>query len=220
MRPACFNARTSTASTGSFSRSDRRISAVRPAPSDLNPRLCRRRCSGIWPPSKPTLWKPPERDFWPLWPRPEVLPRPEPMPRPTRRRAFLAPAAGLVLFSFMSSFSRASEPLHQVRDLVDHPAHGRRVLERRLAVGLAQAEAAHGRAVRLARARDAADELHGDGLAVLRRALLRGGLVVHRAVLGTGAQPVISSTVRPRLAAISAGVAQCFRPLSVARTML
>ena len=29
--------------------------------SDLKPRLGRRRCSGIWPPSKPTLWKPPER---------------------------------------------------------------------------------------------------------------------------------------------------------------
>ena len=27
---------------------------------------------------------PPDRAFWPLCPRPEVLPRPEPMPRPTR----------------------------------------------------------------------------------------------------------------------------------------
>ena len=27
---------------------------------DTKPRLGRRRCSGIWPPSKPTLWKPPD----------------------------------------------------------------------------------------------------------------------------------------------------------------
>jgi len=25
--------------------------------------LGKRRCKGIWPPSKPTLWKPPARDF-------------------------------------------------------------------------------------------------------------------------------------------------------------
>ena len=33
---------------------------------DLKPRFGRRRCNGIWPPSKPTLWKPPARDFCPL----------------------------------------------------------------------------------------------------------------------------------------------------------
>ena len=65
------------------------LGVVLAARCDLKPRLGRRRCSGIWPPSKPTLWKPPERDFWPLWPRPAVLPRPEPMPRPTRRRRLL-----------------------------------------------------------------------------------------------------------------------------------
>ncbi|CFN77002.1 Uncharacterised protein [Bordetella pertussis] len=59
----------------------------------------KRRCNGIWPPSKPTLWKPPERDFWPLWPRPAVLPRPEPMPRPTRRLACLLPSAGFSVLS-------------------------------------------------------------------------------------------------------------------------
>jgi hypothetical protein len=50
----------------------------------LKPRFGRRRCSGIWPPSKPRIMREPERERWPLWPRPEVLPRPEPMPRPTR----------------------------------------------------------------------------------------------------------------------------------------
>jgi hypothetical protein len=43
---------------------------------------------GIWPPSKPgRIVCEPERDFWPLIPRPEYRPLPEPMPRPTRLRA-------------------------------------------------------------------------------------------------------------------------------------
>src|SRR5678816_4839272 len=101
--------------------------------------------------------------FWPLWPRPEVLPRPEPMPRPTRRRGFLAPSAGLIELSsmlFVLSFTgSASKHLHEVRDLVDHSAHGRGVLERRDAVELAQAKAAHRRPMRFARAVDAAHQL-------------------------------------------------------------
>src|SRR3982751_5205246 len=157
--PAAFSA---TRSISSPSRRCRSASVTSPAYlscGDLKPRLGRRRCSGIWPPSKPTLWKPPARDFWPLWPRPAVLPRPEPMPRPTRRRAFLLPSAGLIEFSSMSSVllsvARSSEHRHEVRDLVDHPAHGRGVFEGRLAIELAQAEAAHGRPVRFARAVDA-----------------------------------------------------------------
>jgi hypothetical protein len=40
---------------------------------------------GVWPPSKPALGFPlPERAFWPLCPRPEVLPNPELRPRPRR----------------------------------------------------------------------------------------------------------------------------------------
>src|SRR6266702_1011126 len=50
----------------------------------VNPRLGRRRWSGIWPPSKPRMRLEPEREPWPLWPRVEVLPMPEPIPRPTR----------------------------------------------------------------------------------------------------------------------------------------
>src|SRR5215217_178362 len=129
----------------------RRTSSVSRFFRERKPTFGKRRCSGIWPPSKPGLILPlPVRAYEPLWPRPAVLPRPEPMPRPTRRRAFLAPAAGLMLFSSIASISRRSEHLHQVRDLLDHSAHRRRVLERRRAVGLAQAEAAHGRAMRLA----------------------------------------------------------------------
>src|SRR4051812_30050365 len=95
------------------------------------------------------------------------------MPRPTRRRAFLAPSAGLMVFSSMCFFLLGrSEHLHQVRDLLDHSAHRGRVLERRFAVGFSQAEAAHRRAMRLARAGDALDELDLDGLLV-------AGLSVH-----------------------------------------
>src|SRR5579863_7186595 len=52
----------------------------------VKPRFGMRRCSGIWPPSKPRIMRAPLRDHWPLCPRVEVLPMPEPMPRPTRLR--------------------------------------------------------------------------------------------------------------------------------------
>ena len=60
--------------------------------------------SGIWPPSKPgrMLWLP-ERAFWPLCPRPDVLPLPEPWPRPTRLRSRWLPSAG---FSVCSASGR------------------------------------------------------------------------------------------------------------------
>src|SRR5208283_5727525 len=69
-----------------------RISATRSRPITvysvrkilLKPRLGRRRCSGIWPPSKPRISEEPEREPCPLWPRVDVLPIPDPMPRPTR----------------------------------------------------------------------------------------------------------------------------------------
>ncbi len=60
----------------------------------VNPRLGKRRCKGIWPPSKPGLMFPPERLFWPFDPRPAVLPRPEPGPRPSRLRDLRAPFGG------------------------------------------------------------------------------------------------------------------------------
>src|SRR5688572_25572484 len=104
-----------------------RTSATSARVSDVKPRFGRRRCSGICPPSKPTLWKPPERARWPLWPRPAVLPQPEATPRPTRWRDCLEPAAGLSEFSFMiCSLSSGLDP-DQVVDLVDHAAHGGRV---------------------------------------------------------------------------------------------
>ena len=84
-RPAALSAaRSIVVDLRALCRSPRRTSAVSSRVSETKPRFGRRRCSGIWPPSKPTLWKPPARAFWPLWPRPAVLPRPQPMPRPTR----------------------------------------------------------------------------------------------------------------------------------------
>src|SRR5580700_1280523 len=50
----------------------------------VKPRLGRRRCNGICPPSKPRIMWEPERERCPLCPRVEVLPIPEPIPRPTR----------------------------------------------------------------------------------------------------------------------------------------
>src|ERR1700734_4070648 len=69
----------------------------------LKPRLGRRRCSGIWPPSKP-LMRTPERAVWPLPPRPAVLPLPEPMPRPTRIRFLREPALSAISLSFIVRF--------------------------------------------------------------------------------------------------------------------
>ena len=56
-----------------------------------------RRCSGIWPPSKPGFLEKPLRLFWPFSPRPAVLPSPLPGPRPTRFRFLTLPFAGLRL---------------------------------------------------------------------------------------------------------------------------
>src|ERR1700729_4366671 len=67
----------------------------------VKPRLGRRRCRGIWPPSKP-LMRTPERAVWPLPQRPACLPFPEPMPRPTRMRAFDDPGLSRISLSFMS----------------------------------------------------------------------------------------------------------------------
>src|SRR4051794_22608930 len=69
----------------------------------VKPRFGSRRCSGIWPPSKP-LMRTPERAVWPLPPRPAVLPLPEPMPRPTRMRFFREPALSAISLSFIVRF--------------------------------------------------------------------------------------------------------------------
>src|ERR1700689_4496103 len=81
----------------------RLISAYSTRKMLLKPRFGRRRCSGIWPPSKP-LMRTPERAVWPLPPRPAVLPLPEPMPRPTRMRFLREPALSAISLSFIVGF--------------------------------------------------------------------------------------------------------------------
>src|SRR6202008_3691489 len=93
------------------------------------PRLGRRRCSGIWPPSKPLI-RTPERAGWPLPPRPACLPLPEPMPRPTRIRFLREPGLSARSVSFivllpLLPVHNADEMLH----LVDHAANFRRILK-------------------------------------------------------------------------------------------
>ena len=61
--PASFSAARSIVSAFIFSTSDSRTSAVASRSGEAKPRFGRRRWSGICPPSKPTLWKPPERAF-------------------------------------------------------------------------------------------------------------------------------------------------------------
>src|SRR3954447_26076923 len=179
--PAAFSASRSISVASSACSSLVRTSAMSLRVGELKPRFGRRRCSGIWPPSKPTLWKPPERARWPLWPRPAVLPQPEAPPRPTRCRSLLEPGAGFSSLSFMSVI-RLVDP-HEIVDLVDHAAHRRRVDEFGDLVDFFQAEADH-RVARIApRSGQALQQPHLDRF-----------------------HPRMSSTFLPRRAAISAGV--------------
>src|SRR3984885_1777525 len=113
----------------------------------VKPRLGRRRCRGIWPPSKP-LMRTPERAVWPLPPRPACLPFPEPMPRPTRMRAFDDPGLSLISLSFMAASLLAVDDAHEMRALGDHAAIGGRVGEARLAPDPVEPEALERRALR------------------------------------------------------------------------
>src|SRR5437868_8174390 len=95
----------------------------------LKPRFGRRRCSGIWPPSKP-LMRTPERAVWPLPPRPAVLPLPEPMPRPTRMRFLREPALSASSLSFIAlSPLLPVDDADEVLNLGDHAAHRRGILQ-------------------------------------------------------------------------------------------
>src|SRR4051795_11780190 len=98
----------------------------------VKPRFGRRRCSGIWPPSKP-LMRTPERAVWPLPPRPDVLPLPEPMPRPTRMRFLREPALSASSLSFiaLSPYFRLLlvHDTDEVLNLCDHAANRRGVLQ-------------------------------------------------------------------------------------------
>src|ERR1700733_10445623 len=129
----------------------------------VKPRFGRRRCRGIWPPSKP-LMRTPERAVWPLPPRPACLPLPEPMPRPTRMRDFDDPGLSLISLSFMAASLLAVDDAHQMRDFGDHAAIGGRVGEARPAPGLVEAKALESRALRAGSADGARNLLQRDVL--------------------------------------------------------
>src|SRR6202023_1410756 len=92
----------------------------------VNPRFGRRRCNGIWPPSKPRNKRAPERDHCPLCPRVEVLPMPDPIPRPTRLRFSVAFFGARIFDKFMARFLLLND-LDQMWHFGDHAA-GRRIV--------------------------------------------------------------------------------------------
>src|SRR5579871_3935494 len=91
----------------------------------VKPRFGRRRCSGIWPPSKP-LMRTPVRAVWPLPPRPACLPLPDPMPRPTRIRFLREPALSAISLSFIIPFPILLALAHDANEILnpgDHAAN-------------------------------------------------------------------------------------------------
>src|ERR1044072_5682108 len=107
----------------------------------VTPRFGRRRWIGIWPPSNHTGIPPPERAFLPLWPLPAVPPWPVAAPLPRRFVCFIAPAAGWMFPSLMTSVLLDR---HQVADLEDHAPDLGRVGVHHGVLHLADAERAHG----------------------------------------------------------------------------
>src|SRR5450631_2925393 len=133
----------------------------------LKPRFGSRRCSGIWPPSKP-LMRTPERAVWPLPPRPAVLPLPEPMPRPTRMRFLREPALSAISLSFIALsplfVSLLVDDANEVLNLGDHAANSRGVLQFGDAADLVELEADQRRTLRVVAADCAAGLLDLDHL--------------------------------------------------------
>src|SRR5262249_14711214 len=100
--PSCWSVSKSKASpSSSFSRS-RLTTAYSLWKIFVKPRLGRRRCIGICPPSKPRILEYPETDLAPLCPRPEVLPRRLPIPRPTRFWGRFWPSGALRSLKFIA----------------------------------------------------------------------------------------------------------------------
>jgi len=107
----------------------------------------------------------------------------------------------------LSSIRYLSENFDQIADLVDHAANRRCVFQFADAVELSQAQTTNGVAVVLFATDGAANQLDLDGLLCCHRVTFR-------------VQAKMSSTLLPRLAAISYAVVQCDNASKVARTML
>src|SRR5690606_5217784 len=99
------------------------------------------------------------------------------MPRPTRRAAFFEPSAGWMVLSRISTLT-----LHEVRNLVDHPANFGRVLQLDRMVETTQTQTTHRRTVRLLGTDHA---LHESDLEILLRHHLPHNLFDSLAALGS-----------------------------------
>src|SRR3990172_662243 len=185
------------------------------------PRLGTRRCSGIWPPSKPRLRLKPERDCAPLCPRPAVFPWPDPWPRPTRFFECFAPRGGrrferlinpAILPFCNPAIARASLNGDQVTHFVNHPTRGRRVFEFDGVPDAAQAEATHDQQLLAIEPDRTLLERHLDGGAFGISSLICH--LSHALVLPN------SSRVLPRSRATVPGSLSAARPAMVARTTL
>src|SRR6185503_10126297 len=143
----------------------------------LNPFFGKRRCIGIWPPSKPKRapwW--PVRAFWPLTPLPDCSPVPEPGPRPMRLRLRVAPFGPFRVCSVVpiSSFSLTRDVRvvvrfedrylfgrldpDQVRNGVNHATHRHVVRQHLRFVQAGQAQCLDGPLVRLGSVDAATDQ--------------------------------------------------------------
>src|ERR1700722_16943702 len=183
----------------------------------VKPRLGRRRCRGIWPPSKP-LMRTPERAVWPLPPRPACLPLPEPMPRPTRMRDFDDPGLSLISLSFMAASLLAVDDAHQMRDLGDHAAIGGRVGEARPPPDPVEAQALKRLALRTGTAGRAGGLLQGNGLVGAHRCAC-----FHESEASASTpwrRDCSVDTLRLRRWATERGLSSRARASKVARTML
>src|SRR6266568_2140942 len=145
----------------------------------VNPRFGTRRCSGIWPPSKPKYCLRPERDSCPLLPAVAVLPCPEPGPRPTRFGFLRDPLAGLRRDRSRLRGTIVLHDSHQMRDGVDHAAHRRVVGPHHAMTRVAQAQRSQD-ALLPDRASDAAPVLLDDDRPALDPARARRLPLGHR----------------------------------------
>src|SRR5690242_6293370 len=111
----------------------------------------------------------PERAVWPLPPRPPVLPTPDPIPRPMRTRDLREPCLSLISLSCIAVYpsgllgrlpGAVVEDAHEMRNLVDHAAHGGSVLQLARAMELVESEPAQRLGLDLRAARGRLDLLN------------------------------------------------------------
>src|SRR5262245_30141442 len=129
----------------------------------LKPFFGKRRCIGIWPPSKPKRapwW--PVRAFWPLTPLPDCSPVPEPGPRPMRLRLRVAPRGPFNVCSVDPIWLLSFLHPHHVRDGANHATHREIVSQRHGDTHLRQPEGVDGPLGRFGAVDAAPDQGHAN----------------------------------------------------------